>query len=95
MLLNLREGSPTAMGGFTPRTILGACFAGLMAVGLAAVLGVLHAGPVAPEVHGEYGTIAQVGNALFASRYLLPFESVSVLLTVAVIGAVVLAKKEL
>lgn len=95
MLLNLREGSPTAMGGFTPRTILGACFAGLMAVGLAAVIGVLNAGPVAPEVQGEYGTIAQVGNALFASRYLLPFESVSVLLTVAVIGAVVLAKKEL
>lgn len=56
----------------------------------------LHAGKM-PEAGADYGTIHSVGQALFAanSTYLLPFEVVSALLTVAVVGAVVLAKKEI
>jgi NADH-quinone oxidoreductase subunit J len=40
------------------------------------------------------GGPAQVGNALF-TRYLLPFEVTSVLILIAILGAIVLARKEL
>jgi NADH-quinone oxidoreductase subunit J len=36
----------------------------------------------------------QIGNALF-TRYLLPFEVTSVLILIAILGAIVLARKEL
>jgi NADH-quinone oxidoreductase subunit J len=45
-----------------------------------------------PEVAEEFGTIQGVGTSLF-STYVLPFELISVLLVVAVIGAVILAKR--
>ena len=52
---------------------------------------------VIPVVTGElppgYGSPAQVGTELF-QNYLLPFEVTSVLLLVAMIGAVVLTKNE-
>ena len=41
-----------------------------------------------------YGTIAAIGEQLFRGNYLLPFEAVSLLLTVSMIGAVILAKRE-
>lgn len=48
-----------------------------------------------PEAVPEgFGTIEAVGDALF-TRYLYPFEIVSVLLLVAIIGAVLLAKRRL
>ncbi|MGA2131368.1 MAG: NADH-quinone oxidoreductase subunit J [Bryobacteraceae bacterium] len=42
----------------------------------------------------RHGTAADVGRALF-TQYLLPFEVVSVLILIAILGAVVLARKEL
>lgn len=42
---------------------------------------------------GELGAVSQVGEALF-TRYLLPFEIASLLLTVALIGTVFLARKK-
>lgn len=53
--------------------------------------------PGAAEVHfGAFrgGTAQAVGRALF-TQYLLPFEVVSVLILIAILGAVVLARKEL
>jgi NADH-quinone oxidoreductase subunit J len=48
--------------------------------------------PVAPAALGEVGNNSeQVGEVLF-SQYLLPFELASILLLVAIIGAVVMAK---
>jgi len=41
-----------------------------------------------------YGTVKHVGQSLF-TKYLLPFELLSILLLVAIIGAVVLAKGRL
>jgi len=41
-----------------------------------------------------HGTAADVGRALFTT-YLLPFEITSLLILIAIIGAVVLARKEL
>ncbi len=46
----------------------------------------------APQIEG--GTIP-LGTALFTSKYLLPFEIVSVLLLVAMVGVVLLSKKDL
>ncbi len=43
-------------------------------------------------VAGGVGTVAHLGQVLF-SEYLLPFEVTSVLILVAIIGAVVLAKR--
>jgi len=41
----------------------------------------------------DFGSPASIGNVLFGN-YLLPFEITSVLLLVAMIGAIVIAKKE-
>jgi NADH-quinone oxidoreductase subunit J len=51
----------------------------------------LNSSPSAPQIEG--GTAA-LGRALF-TEYLLPFEIISVLLLVAMIGVVLLSKKEL
>jgi NADH-quinone oxidoreductase subunit J len=50
------------------------------------------AGIAMPEVPAEYGTIESVGNMLF-TRFLLPFEVASILLLVAILGAVAIAKR--
>jgi len=53
--------------------------------------------PGAATVHFggfQHGTALDVGRALFTT-YLLPFEVVSVLILIAILGAVVLARKEL
>ena len=47
------------------------------------------------ELHpdaGRLGTVEAVGDAMF-NKFLLPFEATSILLLVAVVGAVVLAKR--
>lgn len=49
-------------------------------------------GVFTPEVIQEEGSIALIGRLLYG-EYVLPFEAISVLLLVAVIGAVVIAKK--
>jgi NADH-quinone oxidoreductase subunit J len=53
--------------------------------------------PGASEVHfGAFkgGTAQNVGRALF-TQFLLPFEVVSVLILIAILGAIVLARKEM
>jgi NADH-quinone oxidoreductase subunit J len=49
--------------------------------------------PVAGELPPGFGSPTQVGTELF-TNYLLPFEVTSVLLLVAMIGAIVLTKNE-
>lgn len=94
MLLNLRDGDRLTFNDVGPRSVLGMGVAGVLAVGMFAALGqVPETMPAA--VGPEYGTIGAIGRALFDGPYLLPFETVSALLTVAVVGAVVLAKKEI
>ena len=68
-------------------------------LGLLGVLGVflMRWFPDAPTIKfGDFtgGTAKDVGYALFTS-YLLPFEVTSVLILIAILGAVVLARKEL
>ena len=99
MLLNLRDGDHLTFNDIGRRSVVGMGAAGLMAVGLFTALGqlpeLLPADLTVPEGDPAFGTIAHIGRALFEGPFLLPFETVSVLLTVAVVGAVVLAKKEI
>jgi NADH-quinone oxidoreductase subunit J len=45
-----------------------------------------------PPVDSRFGTVKAVGEVLFR-QYLLPFEATSVLLLVAIVGAVIVAKQ--
>ena len=93
MLLNLRGEGGMVMPAFAPRAILGLVSAGLVGTGVVTAVSALKMS-VGKTVSEEYGTIEAVGTEIFGGRYLLAFEVVSVLLTVAMIGAVVLAKRE-
>lgn len=95
MVLNVREASFTGWD-LRPRALAGAGIGGLVGLSVLIVTSATrHAEYGAPgELSADFGTIEALGNALF-SKYLLPFEVVSALLTVAIVGAVVLAKKEL
>jgi NADH-quinone oxidoreductase subunit J len=93
MLLNLHEDRP-AMVRVGMRGVAGF-------VGTLFFLGVVHAlvhsqgatPPVAAVPEG-FGSIEQLAESLF-TRGLLPFEVTSILLLVAIVGAVVLAKRKL
>ena len=52
------------------------------------------AGAEMATVGPDFGTVKAVGRALFTT-YLLPFEATSLLLTVAIVGAVVVAKEKI
>jgi NADH-quinone oxidoreductase subunit J len=47
-----------------------------------------------PEVGPGFGTVRSVGTELF-TRFYYPFEAISILLVVAMVGAVLLAKRRL
>ncbi len=93
MLLNVREGAPTPVLELSRRALFALAVAGLLGVSLIAGLGMV-TGTMSGTLPADFGSIASVGTALFTGKYFLPFEVVSVLLTVAVVGAVVLAKRE-
>ncbi len=46
------------------------------------------------DVGGDFGTVRAVGRILF-TQYVLPFEATSLLLLVAIVGAVVVAKQRI
>jgi NADH-quinone oxidoreductase subunit J len=59
------------------------------------VTAIVQSGPRAMAVVGEdFGTVRAVGKILF-TQYLLPFEATSLLLLVAIVGAVVVAKEKI
>src|SRR5262245_35253643 len=96
MLLNLK---PEELGVEYPlkvRALIAALCGGLFAlVALPLAQDKRVLGPVPPPtVNGAFGSVEQVGNALFKD-YGLPFELISVLIMVAVFGGVLLAKKKL
>jgi NADH-quinone oxidoreductase subunit J len=93
MLLNLRGAGGTIRPTWAPRAVAGLAAAGLVGTGLVTALSALTT-PFQGQVPADFGTIEQVGNTIFGGQYLLPFEVASALLTVAMVGAVVLAKRE-
>jgi NADH-quinone oxidoreductase subunit J len=97
MLLNLRDDQmPGPMYEMGRRTFAGMAVAGLLGTGLIAGLERVSAN-FPTSIPKNYGTIADIGTAVFSPQasYMLPFEVVSALLTVALVGAVVLAKREI
>ncbi|HET9553318.1 MAG TPA: NADH-quinone oxidoreductase subunit J [Anaeromyxobacteraceae bacterium] len=50
--------------------------------------------PEVAQVAADFGTVKAVGRTLF-TQYLLPFEATSLLLLVAIVGAVVVAKEKI
>jgi len=91
MLLNL---SPQELGErrVTVRRVTGAYLIGAIVTLLVVRLTKHHwASPSALDPN--FGTIEEVGMVLY-TKYLLPFEMVSLLLLAAIIGAVVLTRKE-
>ena len=102
MLLNLQpqEAGPTKVG---PARVLGAVAAMFVVIRLAVMLTPASelpvadlTDPVATTITGqpvEYGTVKHVGDSLFRD-FLVPFELLSLVLLVAIIGAVVLARRK-
>jgi NADH-quinone oxidoreductase subunit J len=90
MLLDLREEERRRV------RRLGLVGGGAAAVALAALLrAAIHSAPAAAgNAPAVEGSTERLGTLLF-TRYLLPFEIVSVLLLVAMVGVVLLSKKEL
>ncbi len=92
MLLNLpREDVPYARRDFR-RIVTAAGLAGLLLVELALVLFARPIPSGARALSAGFGTTETVGRLLF-TRYLFPFEITSVILLIAIVGALVLAKK--
>ena len=91
MLVNLRD-----VQRLRPRLpAVAAALIGLLAVG--ALLAIMNRGRIGPPAPGVStlragGNLQAVGEAMFRD-YLLPFEIASVLLLVAMIGAILLARQ--
>jgi NADH-quinone oxidoreductase subunit J len=93
MLLAVRDEGSRRPAGLFQRTLGGAAaalFAGLV---VSAVIGSSTGGRF-PEPPAGFGTVSELGLQLFR-RYYYAFEAVSLLLVVAMIGAVLLAKRRL
>ncbi len=94
MLLNLAEDHPRPKKNSMQYSIAVALVIGFL-VELVYILMFTDRAPAGfhPEA-GKLGTVESIGDALF-NKFMLPFEVASVLLLVAVVGAVLLAKKRL
>jgi NADH-quinone oxidoreductase subunit J len=98
MLVNLKR-PPEAHSDPHRRTRLGFGLAAAVLIELGAIAAYGYARPVTP-VLAAAGSIPVTGNTeqvgwLLYTSYLIPFEVASMLLLVAMIGAIVLAKREL
>jgi len=93
MLLNLpREDVPWAARDLR-RIVLALILGGVLLIQLVLVVGLrFGSGAKAHAVAAGFGTTELVGQLLF-TRFLFPFEITSVILLVAIVGAMVLAKK--
>ena len=97
MLLNLGESTSTGPRLTLSRIAGGAAAAGLLAVLVVAIWRIperveTFTGPQA--VANGFGTLAVIGQTIY-TKWLLPFEAVSLLLLVAMVGAVVVAKSRI
>lgn len=88
-LVDPRREGPLPLRGIVMK-VFGACAAVSILLGLARA--VRHGSAAASSLPAGYGSIEWFGEALF-TQWLIPFELLSALLTVAMIGALVLAKR--
>ncbi len=93
MLLNVRPQDLEYEDGMGSRVGMALVFAFFAFAAVATAIMQAPETPFAP-VAANYGTLGQVGLKLFQDLW-FPFELVSLLLTVAIVGAVILAKRKL
>ncbi|MBM4287860.1 MAG: NADH-quinone oxidoreductase subunit J [Deltaproteobacteria bacterium] len=93
MLLNLRQPEEGGAQQHLGQKIFGATLAGGTAALVIYTISKIKLPPGKEMVEG-FGTTEMVAKSLF-TEYLLPFEATSILLLVAVVGAVILAKSRL
>ena len=89
MLLNVEEEERrrTRLGFLVPGAVV---LAGVLIAEVAFVLFFVH--PTPPPSASNIGLTSSIGEALF-TRYLLPFEITSILLLMAIVGAMTLARR--
>ena len=92
MLLNLREKEGKATKHTSKLQVAGVAAMSLLLIPFMYMMTV--GNPAGPGAMKGFGTTAEVGKLLYTD-YLLPFEIASVLLLVALVGAVVLTKIKL
>ena len=90
MMLNLREESLQREGSL-PVWLLAGLIGLILVIRLASLFGT-HTRSESSAPSATFGTIQEVGNQLFGT-YVLPFELTSILLLIAIIGAVILARR--
>ena len=90
MMLDLRKNLPDSKSNITK--IAGAVLGGTFLVIMLAVLRNNEFVPN-PNIDTQIGMVENLGKVLF-SQYLLPFELISILFFVAMVGAVMLGKRE-
>ena len=90
MLLNLQKETAALASG----ALIATAVAGALALMVLMVTGFSRAKAVPPaDVAASFGETADLARVLFTA-YLLPFELTSVLLLVAIVGAIALARKQ-
>jgi NADH-quinone oxidoreductase subunit J len=99
MLVNLKR-PPEAHQDPNRQSRVGLALSAAVLVELAAIVGYGYAGPAAAAPPSAAAAAAAPGNVelvgwMLYTDYLIPFEVASMLLLVAMIGAIVLAKREL
>jgi NADH-quinone oxidoreductase subunit J len=96
MLLDLGHEPPAWLQRDRPRLLLGIGVIVLLLIELAIPLGSRTSqglqGPHTPELVGAVGNTQLVGRLLFTD-FLIPFEITSIILLIAIIGAMVLARR--
>ncbi len=94
MFLNMGKGTSPEMRTSTLTKIAGTIAGGMLfTVMIAALKDATIAGMEADNFNSQVGMVESLGKVLFRD-YLLPFELASVLFLVAMVGAVMLGKKE-
>ena len=94
MLLNIGK-EEKALIKANIRVFLSVVFSGLLIIILTSVFLSANNAKSGLSANSIYqGTVQQIGNELFRN-YLFPFEAVSLLLLVAIVGAVILAKRKI
>ena len=93
MLLNIHDERHMGTSGFFQRYLGPLLAAGFAALVVSSFV-VLSQGAEFPRAPAAYGTVSALGRELFV-RFFYPFEAISLLLVVAMIGAVLLAKRRL
>ena len=97
MLMSLTDTGPVALLGFS--RVVGALSCAALLGGLVAALRRVPEGGVAWASNdaarlAKFGTLQELGGILY-TQWLFPFEAVSLLLLVAIVGAVVVAKSRI